>query len=117
MHLSIPKDETLHRVYVIDSVVLRNFFSGQQENHFDAQISHDEVLFCLGACRLSAENGDRASPKSVKKIRHLIILNLKKRLIKKKKKKRKKKKERHDTRVHLNESAGVEAIHKEGRGS
>ena len=39
-----------------------------RNNHFDAQISHtDKVLFCLGACRLSAENGKHVSVKSVTK--------------------------------------------------
>ena len=50
-----------------------------RNNRFDAQISQtDKVLFCLGACRLSAENGERASLKSVTKIRHPKILKLKK---------------------------------------
>ena len=73
MHLSIPYHETLYRVFVKDSVVLRNYFSGQQEC-FDAQISQtDKVVFRLGACRLSAENGERASLKSVTKCRHSKI--------------------------------------------
>ena len=42
-----------------------------RNNRFEAQISQtDKVLFCLGACRLSEENGERASLKSVTKIRH-----------------------------------------------
>ena len=39
-----------------------------RNKRFEAQISQtDKVLFCLGACRLSAENGERASLKSVTK--------------------------------------------------
>ena len=102
-----------------------------RNNRFDAQISQtDTVLFCLGACRLSAENGERASLKSVTKIRHPKILNPKKDQLKetaKKKKKKKKKKKsasehkRHDTReyISMNQSVGggKEAIHNEGRGA
>ena len=71
-----------------------------RNNRFDAQISQtDKVLFCLGACRLSAENVERASLKSVTKIRHPKSLNRKRRSIKKetatKKKKKKKKKKKY----------------------
>ena len=105
-----------------------------RNNRFDVQASQtDKVLFCLGARRLSAENGERASLKSMTKNRHPKILNRKKRSIKKqnssrkqKKKKKKKKKlpassdKRHDTRVciSMNQSVGsVEAIHNEGMGA
>ena len=38
-------------------------------NRFDALISQmDKVLFCLGGCCLSAENGESAFLKSVTKI-------------------------------------------------
>ena len=63
-----------------------------RNNPFDAQISQtDKVLFCLGACRLSVEKGERLSLKSVTKIRHPKILNRKKRSIKKKQQYKKKK--------------------------
>ena len=52
-----------------------------RNNPFDAQISQkDKVLFCLGARRLSVENGERLSLKSVTKIRHPKILNRKKKI-------------------------------------
>ena len=105
-----------------------------RNNHFDAPISQtDKVLFCLDACCLSAENGERASLKSVTKIRHPKILNQKKRSIKNKKKqqktattKKKKKKERkkklpvsedrrHDTRVCISMNWSVEVMHNERR--
>ena len=99
------------------SVVLRNLVANRN-NCFDAQISQmDKVLFCLCAC-LSAENGERASLRSVTKIQDQIILNRKKRSIKKtakeKQKKNKKKKnaspedKRHDTRacISMNQSVG-----------
>ena len=60
---------------------LKNYFSGQQEKRFDAQISQMvKVLFCLGACRLSAENGEHASLKSVTNIRLPKTLNRKKKI-------------------------------------
>ena len=67
---------------MIDSVLLRNYYSGQPGIHrFDAQISQtDKVLFCLGACRLSAEIGERVSLKSVTSIRYPKILNRKKKI-------------------------------------
>ena len=66
-----------------------------RNNCFDAQIAqtHKE-LFCLGACRLSAENGERASLKSVTIMRHPKILNRKKDQIKKAAKKKNKKKKK-----------------------
>ena len=64
---------------MIDSVILRTILVASRNNRFDAQISQtDKVLFCLGACRLSAENGERAFLKSVTKIRLPKILNRKK---------------------------------------
>ena len=54
--------------FVLQSVALRNYFSGLA-GRFDVQILQtDKVLFCLSACRLSAENSERASLKSVTKI-------------------------------------------------
>ena len=91
-----------------------------RHNRFDAQISQtDEVLFCLGVCRRSAENGERASLKSVTKIQHPKMMNRKKKINKKKKKNSKKKKKKKKKkkcqpqrikdmtpRVHLDESVG-----------
>ena len=55
-----------------------------RNNRFDAQISQtDKVLFYLGACHLSAENGEHVSLKSMTKNRHPKILKWKKRSIKK----------------------------------
>ena len=64
---------------------LETILVASRNNRFDAQISQtpDKVFVCLGACRLSAENNERASLKSVTKIRHPKILNRKKRSIKK----------------------------------
>ena len=80
-----------------------------RDNRFDVQISQtDKVLFCLGACRLSTENGERASLKSVTKIRHPKILNRKKKdLLKKTKKNCQPQRIKDMTpRVHLDESVG-----------
>ena len=75
-----------------------------RNNRFDAQISQtDKVLFCVGAYRLSAENNERASLKSVTSIRHPKILNRKKKKINLKKNKTLPASEdkRHDTRVSI----------------
>ena len=80
-----------------DLVVLILFLLASRNNPFDAQISQtDKVLFCLGACRLSAEKDKRASLKSVTKIRHPKIMNQKKRSIKKHSRKKKNKKKKNN---------------------
>ena len=61
-------------------------FVASISSRFDAQISQTDKVFCLGVCRLSAENSERASLKSVTKIRHPKILHRKKGQLKKKKK-------------------------------
>ena len=45
---------------------LETILVSSRNNRFDAHISQtDKVVFCLGACRLSAENGERASRSKV----------------------------------------------------
>ena len=99
---------------MIASVVLINHLSASRNNRFDAQISQtDKLLFCLGACRLSAKNSERASLKSVTEIRHPKILNRKKNQLKKTARTKKEKPtaseyKRRDTRVciSMNQSVG-----------
>ena len=66
-----------------------------RNNRLDAQISQtDKVLFCLGACRLSAENRERASEVSDEISTSQNFDSGKKNQLKKKKKKKKKKTEK-----------------------
>ena len=89
---------------------LETILVASRNNHFNAQISQtDKVLFCLGDCRLSAENGEHESLKSVTKVRHPKILNWKKRATKPpppppppppRKQKKKKKKTASEDKIH-----------------
>ena len=64
---------------MIDSVVLRNYFGGQQELTVLMRRSRKQIRYYF-AWVLSAENSEPASLKLVTKIRHPKILNRKKKI-------------------------------------